>query len=49
MPHDDVYSVASQKSLATFFVKGGETVIVFVFTILSGRPICSSLVTWFYL
>ena len=33
MPHDDIYSVASQKKSCDFFVNGGETVIVFVFTI----------------
>ena len=44
MPHDDIYSVASQKSLATFFVSGGETVTVFVFTIVLGCPICSACV-----
>ena len=44
MPHDDVYPVASQKSLVTFSVNGEETVIIFVFTVVLGRPLCSACV-----
>ena len=45
MPHDDIYSVASLKSLATFFVNGVETVIVLLFTIVLGRPVCSTCIS----
>ena len=44
MPHDDIYSAALQKKSCDFFVNGGETVIVFISTIVLGRPICSACV-----